>query len=84
MPEISSKPPVSREELQGDGWLRNVCALGHGPKCCRYLICDPDGFNCAKNTSVAATIQGRIAEGTFNAKGDNCPGLGAEQTDVVH
>lgn len=54
--------------------LMAVCKFGSGEACCRYLVMGKH-FACAKLTSMAATIEARIAAGTFAAKGDNCDGL---------
>lgn len=58
-----------------DDRLREICKLGKGAKCCRYLACGANGFICLKNQPEAATIALRIKQGTFNATGDNCDGL---------
>jgi hypothetical protein len=57
-------------------WLKEVCLLGTGSTCCRYLVAGASGFGCAKHDlSMALTINRRVANGTFNAVGDNCKGL---------
>ena len=55
--------------------LKEVCKLGHGVKCCAFICCGPDGFECLKGTSLEAAIRQRLAAGTMNAQGDNCDGI---------
>jgi hypothetical protein len=56
--------------------IKEVCKIGQGKECCRYLLCGPDGFECAKpNIYIRNTIDARVREGTFTAQGDNCKGL---------
>jgi hypothetical protein len=55
--------------------LREICKLGQGADCCRYITAGPDGIRCQKFTSVGRYIDARVLEGTFVARGDNCPGL---------
>jgi hypothetical protein len=54
---------------------RSLCRLGTGSPCCRYLAAGAEGFGCLKlDPKLKAKIDARVAAGTFNAKGDNCPG----------
>jgi hypothetical protein len=56
--------------------VANVCKIGQGEKCCRYLIVGGQGFECAKvQEPMKALIDKRVAEGSFRAKGDNCEGV---------
>ena len=59
--------------------VKQVCQPG-SEACCAYLIVGAKGFECAKLTSLKHTIDLRLAEGTMNAIGDNCPGYGEEQS----
>lgn len=55
---------------------RDVCLIGKGVACCRYLIGDGLGLHCAKrHAAFAAEIERRQAVGSLNAKGDNCAGF---------
>lgn len=54
--------------------VKGVCKVGRGDECCAYLVIG-HGFECAKGTSLAYTIERRLALGTMNAKGDNCMGM---------
>jgi hypothetical protein len=69
--------PKTRADLTDD-WTRNVCKIGQGAACCRYLTMGPDGWNCERNASLKATIDERVAAGQFTARGDNCEGLPTE------
>lgn len=60
-----------------DDWRKEVCLLGQGESCCRYLTMGADGWGCAKrgSPSMRWTIDNRVKEGKFGAKGDNCDGV---------
>ena len=51
----------------------DVCKMGQGADCCRYLICSGNGFECAKTTSLKDAIDTRMNQ--MNAKSDNCGGV---------
>lgn len=55
--------------------LTDVCKLGQGSDCCRYITAGAAGIECAKHTGLKAIIDKRVEEGTFTAQGDNCEGL---------
>lgn len=50
---------------------KTICKLGKGSECCKFLVCGPGGFECAKLTSMRKHIEDRT---NMNAKGDNCEG----------
>lgn len=54
--------------------LTEVCRIGQGNACCRYLTVGPKGFECAKNTNLKSLFDSRVAENTMVAQGDNCDG----------
>lgn len=60
-----------------DEHLKEVCRIGQGAECCRYLTMaggkDP-GWSCEKRGGLKATIDERVANGLFTACGDNCEG----------
>lgn len=56
-----------------DDTLKNICKIGQGKDCCRYILCDPNGFSCGKHTALKETINENVNKMT--AKGDNCEGL---------
>jgi hypothetical protein len=53
--------------------LSEVCKLGSGPACCRYLAFAAR-FECQKQGELRAVIDARSAAGTMKAQGDNCTG----------
>ena len=53
--------------------VRDVCKVGQGKECCRYLTRGLNGWSCEKLTH-AAYFDKRVAEGNMFAQGDNCPG----------
>lgn len=53
--------------------VKNVCKIGQGADCCRYLMFG-DGFECARNTATAAILDMRVLAKTMIARGDNCDG----------
>lgn len=66
-----------------DGHERAVCRLGDGEATCAFLTFGGDWL-CAKGMPhVAATIRNRLAIGSMAAKGDNCSGPPAFDSDTV-
>lgn len=54
----------------------DICLLGHGEKCCRYLAIGAEGLLCVKHVPpIRATIDQRSKANTMTARGDNCEGL---------
>lgn len=51
--------------------VKNVCKIGRGADCCKYLTVGSNGFECAKLTSLKLAIDRRD---NMNAKSDNCEG----------
>lgn len=56
-------------------YVKETCKLGQGSDCCAYLVMGTEGFECVKGTTLAYQIELNLAEGSWNAKGDNCAGL---------
>lgn len=55
--------------------LKEICRIGQGAACCRFIVGDGDGLHCAKLAPEwAVQINVRHIAGTMTAKGDNCPG----------
>jgi len=46
------------------------CKLGQLEKCCAFLACGENGFECLLNTPLEKTIRQRLEQGTMNAKGE--------------
>lgn len=55
-------------------WAEEVCRLGQGLACCRYLTMAPDGWSCEKHGNLKKYLDFRVASGGMVARGDNCPG----------
>lgn len=54
---------------------KKVCKMGGGADCCRYLVAiGGQGLRCGKLTGLKDMIDQRVANGTYKAMGDNCPG----------
>jgi hypothetical protein len=52
--------------------IKQVCKIGQGAACCKYLACGANGMECAKLSPVLMAAIDRREDMT--AKGDNCPG----------
>jgi hypothetical protein len=55
--------------------VNEVCLIGQGARCCRYLTMSPRGWSCEKRHAMGRTLDARVAAGRMNARGDNCEGL---------
>lgn len=67
--------------MSGDGddypdfkYATDVCLIGKGARCCRYLTATGDGWSCEKRSPQKAYFDRRAAEGKMHARADNCPG----------
>lgn len=58
-----------------DMMLRLVCKTGQGANTCRYVICGPNGFECAKHSQLKETLDSRAEAGAMVAQSDNCEGI---------
>jgi hypothetical protein len=58
--------------------IKNVCKIGQGNACCRYLTVAPNGWNCEKHSSLKALLDRRVEADTIVAQGDNCEGKTTE------
>lgn len=57
--------------------LDEICRVGKGKSCCRYLTFNVKGFSCARvdgNTYLAITLDDRVRENTMTTQGSNCGG----------
>lgn len=67
--------PRTRADLTHE-WRKRVCLIGQHEKCCRYLTCNAQGFDCEKHSAeLREVIDAKVANGEFTARADNCPGL---------
>ena len=54
--------------------LREVCRIGQGNDCCRYLICGKNGFQCSKHSNLKSHLDAMVTSTKMTAQGDNCDG----------
>lgn len=59
--------------------IKEVCKMGKGYACCRYLVLGTSGFECVKGHPMAVTLDERAEAGTMVARGDNCEGKSIEE-----
>ena len=53
----------------------DVCKIGQGNDCCKYLVCGAKGFECMKvDSSMKKIIDNTWATTHHVAQGDNCEG----------
>lgn len=65
------------------GYVRNVCCIGQGVACCRFLILYGSHWDCAKVDAAFKTwVNDRARSGQMVAQGDNCPGWTGDQPDI--
>lgn len=62
--------------------VKNVCKIGQGNKCCRYLVMGAEGFECAKGTSLQVHLDARVYNNTITAQGDNCEGKTIKELNI--
>jgi hypothetical protein len=55
-------------------YIKQICKMGQGKDCCRYLMAGAKGFICGKHTSAKPLLDERVATNTMIAQGDNCGG----------
>jgi hypothetical protein len=68
------KATVYVNEPPNDAWALDICKVGKGHACCRYLTMASDGWSCEKHTSLRETIDRRVLSRQMVARGDNCDG----------
>lgn len=55
--------------------IKNVCKIGKGSECCRYLMATENGFFCGKiDPDTKKLLDFRVDAGISLAVGDNCDG----------
>lgn len=65
---------IAVDEFPEMPYIENICKIGQGASCCRYLTVGVKGWACEKTTSLRAAIDQRVLTGQFTALGDNCEG----------
>lgn len=62
--------------ITSDITVRDVCKIGKGKECCRYLIGSAHGFECAKySKELKLVLDARVRDNKMVAQGDNCSGV---------
>jgi len=54
--------------------IKDVCKIGQGHNCCRYLVMGAQGFECVKHSAMASLLDQRVQQETITARGNNCEG----------
>jgi len=54
--------------------VKEICKIGQGSACCRYLMVGNSGFECGKLTGLKTLLDDRVRFKTIVARGDNCEG----------
>lgn len=57
-----------------DGYVREVCKVGQGAACCRYLAIGDKGWSCLKLDALKGIVDARAEAGTMVARSNNCAG----------
>lgn len=56
-------------------YIKQICKIGQGGACCKYLVMGTEGFECMKvNSAYKALIDEKWAKEQHVAQGDNCEG----------
>lgn len=56
-------------------WLRDVCKIGKGASCCRYVAVGEQGFRCLKGTRLQSLLDKKAVDKEIVAQSNNCAGL---------
>ena len=62
------------DEYINEECLKNICKIGQGHECCRYLVLTSEGWSCAKHTNLRIHLDIRVEKKSIGARGDNCEG----------
>lgn len=55
--------------------IKDVCKIGQGSNCCRYLMMAPNGWECGKlDPRAKSVLDNKVSSGGWTSKGDNCEG----------
>ena len=56
--------------------IENICKIGQGAACCKYLVVGGNGFECMKtDLDNKKVVDDNWAHHEHVAQGDNCDGL---------
>ena len=59
-------------------WVKEVCMIGHGARCCRFLTMGVNGWSCEKRSNIGPTLTFRAESGLMKAVSDNCEGRASQ------
>ena len=60
--------------------VKNVCKIGQGNICCRYLVVGPKGLECMKNiVEMKEHLDEKVEAKLMVARGDGCNGKTIEE-----
>lgn len=54
--------------------LKDICKIGQGAACCKYLLAGENGFECAKTNGWKDIVDNNWKTVKHTAQGDNCEG----------
>lgn len=54
--------------------LQDICKVGQGEACCKYLLLGEKGFECAKTNGWKEIVDEHWKKTQHAAQGDNCDG----------
>ena len=60
--------------MQQQVYVENVCKIGKGANCCKYLVCGSKGLECAKISPENKEVIDKVWGPDKVAQGDNCIG----------
>lgn len=60
--------------FQDEKWVKEICKIGQGALCCRYITMGAKGWGCEKHSSLGSYLDNRVALEQIVARGDNCEG----------
>ena len=58
----------------------NVCKIGQGKDCCRYLLCGAIGFECGKLGPLKGVLDSKAPY--MSAQSDNCEGVKNDEEET--
>jgi hypothetical protein len=59
-------------------WAKEVCMIGHGARCCRFICMGVNGWSCEKHSNIGPTLTFRAETGLMGAVSDNCEGRASQ------
>ncbi len=78
IPSLLMEYVISKQNKMNDV-VKEICKVGQGFQCCRYLVFGSQGFECAKHTELESVLDARVDAGAMIAQGNNCAGKTIEE-----